>query len=450
MRIEICTSSACGLSGPVPPPKQPSYLRFDETSDAAAKRFIHEFVGRAFRRPVTAVERHRFFELYQAFRQQGQMFYPSIRAVAQAALISPQFLYRIEVPPTADRIRNLDDFERATALSYFIWSSMPDDELLELARARRLSEPDVWREQIVRLLRSPRSEALVDQFATQWLNLRLLADAEPDQQFFPDADRELLQDMTEETSLFVKDVFRRDASILELLDANFTYLNERLAGHYGLDGIQGTDFQRVSLDQFNRRGVLTHASILTLTSNPDRTSPVKRGKWIMENILGDAPPPAPADVTPLESQEELVGTLRQRMVQHRADPSCASCHATMDAFGFALENYDAVGRFRLHDGDLPIDAVGELPDGTVIDGSAGLQQQLKTRYRAKFIRSFTEKLLIYALGRGLKYYDRCTLEQIMKQAADDEYRLSAFVIAVAESETFLKRSASMPAGSGKK
>jgi hypothetical protein len=254
--------------------------------------------------------------------------------------------------------------------------------------------------------------------------------------------------MRMETRLVIRDLFERDASILELLDTDFTYLNQRLARHYKIEDFAGDEFQRVSLEQSDRRGVLTHASILTLTSNPDRTSPVKRGKWIMENMLGDAPPPPPADVKPLESQEQLAGTLRQRMEQHRADPSCASCHATMDALGFTLENYDAVGRFRWRDGEFEIDSVGELPDGTEIHGAVGLQHQLKTRYKSKFIRCFTEKLLIYALGRGLKYYDRCTVERIMEEASRNEYRLSAFVIAVAESETFLKRGAVKKTGSG--
>ncbi len=424
-------------------PQRP-WLKLDvEDEPGSAQFFIQGFVRAAFRRTLDETDVSRFSGLYNARRNEGLSFYESIRIVTQAVLVSPEFLFRFE-QPAENGIRELNGFELATALSYFLWSSTPDDELLSLAADNRLSDPEVFGQQASRLLASPRSEALVENFASQWLNLRLLASLQPDAEQFPDVNGELLADMQTETRMVVADIFRRDASILELLDSEFTFVNDRLARHYGIEVVIGdnntAEFRKIKLAGSGRLGVLTHASILTLTSNPDRTSPVKRGKWLMENILGDEPPPPLAEIKPLDDQTELTGTLRERMEQHRADPSCASCHATMDALGFAMENYDAVGRFRLLDEGLQIDAVSELPDGTRLDGAQGLQQQLRTTYRDKFVRCFTEKLLVYALGRGLRYYDRCAVEQIMEQAESQDFRLSAFIHAIVVSETYRKRS----------
>lgn len=430
------------IQGPVKIPTNIEYLEFPGTSDnEQSANFIREFVSRAFRRTATDSERNSFQQLFDDARNEGQDLFESLRMVTEAVLVSPEFLYRIEQPATSE-IRQLDDFELATALSFFLWSTTPDDELLRLAAAGELSRPETWNRQVERLLQSPRSIALVDNFAAQWLNLRLLSESQPDPDRFPAMDRELLRDMEIETRMVVADVFRRDASVLELLESEFTFVNARLARHYGLNGVnpENGDFLQVPLAGTGRSGVLTHGSILTLTSNPDRTSPVKRGKWIMENILGEEPPPPLADVQPLDEQHQLTGSLRERMEQHRSDPACASCHTTMDALGFALEQFDAVGRFRLLDDGFEIDSNSEMPDGTKLQGAIGLAENLRTTYQAKFIRCFTEKLLIYSLGRGLRYYDRCTIDRIMVAASQNDYRLSAFVTAIANSDTFRKRS----------
>ncbi len=428
-----------------PKRKAPSlpYLKFTSPDRNSAKNYIDEILPRAFRSPVDDKQKQRFLNLYDQCQNEGLSFYESLQRVTQAILISPQFLYRFEQPVKPGSQRSLDDFERATALSYFIWNSTPDDELLKLASQSKLSQPKIWNQQTRRLLSDSRTHSLIDNFVAQWLNLKLLASAQPDFSVFPSVDRKLLQAMETETRMVVSDIFKRDASILELLDCDFTYLNERLAQHYELPNISGNQFRKVSTAG-KRSGVLTHASILTLTSNPTRTSPVKRGKWVMENILGEDPPPAVDTIVPLDDQKELTGTLRQRMQQHRSDPACASCHRKMDAIGFALENYDAVGRFRMEDEGFKIDATSEMPDGTVLAGANGLQDKLRTTYKNEFVRCFAEKLLVYALGRGLQYYDRCTVKRIVKYASENDYRVSSFVVAIAQSETFLKRSGKKP------
>ena len=432
--------SSVYVKGPKISQSGPSYLKLKGESLSVARKFIWEFLPRAFRRPVEEQVKQDYLQLFQQQRQAGQPFYASIRHVAQAVLVSPRFLYRLEATAPGDSIRELDDFELATALSYFLWSSTPDDNLLRTAGRRQLRNSDVLATEVRRMLADKRSISLVDNFAAQWLNLPVLKESQPDPELFPRVDKRLLQDMGQETRMVIADIFRRDASVLELLECDFSYVNKRLAAHYNFGNVvAGDSFQRVSLPRGSRQGVLTHASILTLTSNPDRTSPVKRGKWVMENILGDEPPPPLASVVPLEDQQELSGSLRERMEKHRSDPSCAACHSTMDALGFAMENYDAVGRFRLQDDGFEIDARSELPDGTTLEGATGLQNQLKTTYKAKFVRCFTEKLLTYALGRGLKYFDRCTVDKIMEQAEQQNYRFSAFVQAVAASEPFRKR-----------
>ena len=316
---------------------------------------------------------------------------------------------------------------------------MPDAELFEQAFRDRLTDSDSLREQVARMLEHSRSSALVENFAAQWLQLRLLEGLQPDPDLFPGVDANMRSDMIQETKLLFADLLKRDASVLDALDAEYTFINERLAKHYELDGVTGDHFRRVELDASRRGGLLTQASILTLTSNPNRTSPVKRGKWIMENLLGDEPSPPDPDVMALEEQPELTGTLRQRMEQHRSDPNCASCHLTMDALGFSLENYDPVGRWRLTDEDLPIDATSELPDGTQFEGAVGLRTMVREQMKDKFVRCFAEKLLIYALGRGLEYYDECTVDKIIERAATKDYCISEFIMAICESEPFRQR-----------
>jgi hypothetical protein len=422
----------------------PEYMRLiarrsEIRNQRVATRFIEEFGQRAWRRPLSDDEIKRHVDLYAATRKQGASFYESVRVVLQAFLVSPNFLYKIEEPVGEGKTRWLNDYELAASSSYFLWSSMPDDELLAEARENKLSDPLRYRLQVRRLLESERSRALIENFAAQWLQLRLLRDHRPEMSKFPLADQQLLEDMITETKMLVADIFRRDGSILELLRADYTFLNQRLAAHYGIERVEGNAFEKVQLRGDRRLGLLTQASILTLTSNPNRTSPVKRGKWIMENLLAEEVPPALPDIVPLDQQTELQGTLRQRMEQHRADPSCASCHRTMDALGFALENYDAIGRWRSEDDGIEIDATGELPDGTKFTGAVGLQHALENAFREQFLQCFTEKLLIYALGRGLEYYDLCTVDAIIREASQSDFRVSSFILGVAESVPFRQR-----------
>ncbi len=404
-----------------------------------ARKSITVFASRAYRRLATPEEVGRLMSLYDSAIESGDVFDRALRFPMQAILISPHFLYKIESPVAVGEIRDLNDFELATSLSYFLWSSMPDAELFKLATQGKLKEEKVFRQQVVRMLENKRAKAVVQNFASQWLQLRSLSRMQPDAEMFPGVDAQLRKDMETETKLLVYDLIRRDAQVTDLLKADYTFLNERLAKHYGVDGVVGNKFQKVSSDKTDREGILSHASILTLTSNPNRTSPVKRGKWIMENLLGEEPPPPDPDAMQLEDQAQLTGTLRQRMEQHRANPSCAVCHKVMDELGFALENYDAVGKWRMDDEAGAIDPRGELPDGTKFQGSKELQLMIRTGMRARFVRCLAEKMLIYSLGRGLEYYDECTLDKIVSELRDSDYRFSALVIAICESDPFRKR-----------
>ena len=405
-----------------------------------ARKILERFASRAFRRPAKTSELDRLLSLYEQSREDGDSFEGAVGYSLQALLVSPQFLFKIEHPTESKRTRDLNPYELATSLSYFLWSTMPDAELFESASAGRLADPAEYRVQIERMLSDPRSASLVENFAAQWLQLRSLNDFQPDPELFPGVDAEMRADMATETKLLFSDVLERDASVLELLNAEYTFINERLAKHYVIENISGANFRKVQLLDRNRRGgLLTQASILTLTSNPTRTSPVKRGKWILENLLGEQPGIPDPNIMSLEDQPELTGTLRERMEQHRSDPNCAACHLTMDAIGFSLEHYDAVGRWREMDGDLPVKAEGMLPDGTVFEGATGLQELVGDKMKEKFLRCFAEKLLIYALGRGLEYYDECSLDKILETAAENDYRISDFVRAICESDPFRKR-----------
>lgn len=405
----------------------------------AARKSMSIFASRAYRRIAKSDEVDRLMTLYDGAVAAGDDFDSAIRYPIQAVLVSPHFLYKIEKPVPLEQIRDLDDFELATNLSYFLWSSMPDAELFKIAASGKLKDKSIFRQQVVRMLKDKRAKAVVQNFASQWLQLRSLARMQPDRDLFPGVDAQLRLDMETETKLLVYDLIRRDAQVTDLLRADYTFMNERLAKHYGVEGITGNRFQKVSAAKSQRVGLLSHASILTLTSNPNRTSPVKRGKWIMENLLGDEPPPPDPDAMQLEDQAQLSGTLRQRMEQHRANPACAVCHKVMDQLGFALENYDAVGKWRTEDEVGAIDPRGELPDGSSFQGASELQATIRTAMRAKFVRCLSEKMLIYALGRGLEYYDECTLDQITARLRDNEYRFSELVIAICESDPFRKR-----------
>jgi hypothetical protein len=367
----------------------------------------------------------------------------SIRLGLQAALVSPSFLFRIEEDPSPDDPdvkRQLNDFELASRLSYFLWSSMPDDELFELAGRGKLNDPKVLEQQVQRMLADPKSRALVDNFAGQWLNLRNLDDINFDRRRFRRFNGELRDSMKQETLRFFEYVMRDDRSILDFLDGDYTFVNKQLAELYDIDGVEGNDFQKVSLEGTPRAGVLTQSSILALTSNPTRTSPVKRGKWIMENILGTPPPPPPPNVPELEETAKASpdATLAEQLALHREDPGCASCHDQMDPLGLALEKFDAIGQFRERDGKHPIDDSGVLPGGQKFQGAHELIGILKAR-KQLFAKNLTEKMLTYALGRGLEYYDICAVNEIVNGLERDEYKFSRLILGVVNSNPFQYR-----------
>ncbi|MCA9057538.1 MAG: DUF1592 domain-containing protein, partial [Planctomycetaceae bacterium] len=320
----------------------------------------------------------------------------------------------------------------------FLWSTMPDQQLMILAKAGKLRDPAVLKLQVRRMLSDPRSQALVDNFAGQWLQLRDVDRLMPDPDRFPTFDGELRTAMRRETELFFATMMQEDRSVLEFLTADFTFVNERLAQHYGMKDVTGPEFQRVALGP-ERRGVLTHAGILMLTSNPTRTSPVKRGKWILENFLAEPPPPPPPNVPLLEESAETLGSLREQMEQHRSNPSCAVCHTNMDALGFGLENFDAIGAWRSKDGRFDIDPSGTMPSGRDFQGASELMQILAEEKKSEFCRCLAAKMLTYALGRGLTPYDRCTIRQITESLEKNDYRFSGLVDAIVTSPAFTMR-----------
>ena len=408
-----------------------------------AIRNVNEFAARAFRRPLTDSEKERLFEIMRFAFQRDASEADIFKTVIAAILSNPHFIFRVERDPAADDedgIRELHGFELASRLSYFLWSSMPDQRLFDLAQSGELRKHDVLRAEAKRMLTDPRSIALVDNFAGQWLQLRDLSRLMPDPTLFPDFDGPLRTAMRRETELFFTAMIREDRSVLEFLNADFTYVNERLARHYGIPEVTGDDFQRVSLAD-GRRGILTHASILTLTSNPTRTSPVKRGKWILDNMLAEPPPPPPANVPELEEGSETLGSLREQMEQHRANEACAVCHRTMDVLGFGLENFDAIGAWRDKDGKFAVDASGELPGSRRFDGATDLMKILVEEKNEQFCRCLSAKLLTYALGRGLGSYDRCTVKNCVATMKDNDYRFSALVTSIVTSDPFTLREA---------
>jgi hypothetical protein len=409
-----------------------------------AKKIFRTLARRAYRRSVTDVDIEPSLKFFEG-RRKSSGFDAGIEAGVERLLVSPEFLVRIERdPPKAapNTTYRVSDFELAARLSFFLWSSIPDDELLDLAARGRLSDPAVLAKQAERMLADPRSQALVSNFAGQWLYLRNVPAARPDTQLFPDFDENLRQAFRRETELLFDSVMREDRSILDLIGARYTFVNERLARHYGMPNIYGSHFRRIELnDGDSRGGLLGQGSILTVTSYPDRTSPVLRGKWILENILGAPPPPPPPDVPQLREKnpDGKVLSMRDRMVQHRANPVCASCHSRMDPLGLALEPFDAVGNWRTtSESDGPIDASGTLPDGTSFNGPRQLRQVLLARPDA-FVSTVAEKLLTYALGRGLEYYDAPTLRALTRTVASDDYRFSALLLGIVQSTPFQMR-----------
>ena len=408
-----------------------------------AKRIVETLARRAYRRPVTDADLRAPLEFYELGRAEGS-FDDGIGRALQRLLVHPEFLFRVERDPVdsvPDATYPLHDLELASRLSFFLWSSIPDDELLDLADTGRLTDPSVLEQQVRRMLRDERSRELVSNFGGQWLYTRNMASALPDPVAFPDFNDNLRQAMRRETELFFEDVVREDRSVLEFLTSRTTFLNERLARHYGIPNVAGSHFRRVTLPDGTRGGVLGHGSVLTATSYANRTSPVTRGKWILENLLGAPPPPPPPDVPELEETAEggEVLSMRQRMEQHRKNPSCAVCHAQMDPLGLALENYDAVGRWReLSESSQPIDATGVLPDGSAFDGPAGLRGVLAGRSE-EFVTTMTEKLLIYALGRGLEVADAPVVRQIVRRVETGDHRFSSLIMGVIESPPFQMR-----------
>jgi hypothetical protein len=413
-----------------------------QTTNEAARAIIANFARRAYRRPVTTEELGRLMEIFKMVEKDKGSFEGGIKLALQAVLVSPNFLFRGELQPEPDdpdSAHPVDDYALASRLSYFLWSSMPDEELFALAAKGRLRSE--LESQIKRMLKDPKAHALVENFADQWLQIRNLAAATPDREVFPEFDEDLRSAMAKETEMFFEYIMRQDRSVLEFIDADYSFLNERLARLYGIQGVTGNGFQRVSLKGSGRGGLLTEASILTITSNPTRTSPVKRGKWVLENILGAPPPPAPPNVPPLKEGKDAVaaGTLRQRMEQHRTDPVCASCHAKMDPIGFGFENYDAIGRWRTSDGKFPLDTSGELSGGEAFKNVADLKTILLKRKREQFERCLAEKMLTYALGRGLERYDKCAVDVIATKLERKHYRFSALIDEVVKSVPFETR-----------
>lgn len=418
--------------------------------DLATRKNLSAFLYRAYRRPPTKLELDRLVKLAGRVRGQGSSFERGIQVAVQASLVSPSFLFRIEQDPDPNNPkaqRPLTDYELATRLSYFLWSSMPDDRLLTLAAAKKLHDPLTLQAEAKRMLRDPRaSESLGDNFGAQWLQLRKISQVTPNLKAFPQFTEELRAAMRTETMLYFQHVVGDDRSVLDFLDSNYTYLNEPLAKLYGNTEIKGREFRRVTLNGAQRGGVMTQASVLTVTSNPGRTSPVKRGRWVMENLLGSVipmPPPGVGQLPDDNKKAVLTGTLRERMVQHRKDPACASCHARMDPIGFGLENYDAIGMWRKLDDGHPIDASGALPGGKAFSGPSELRVALKSK-APQFTRNLSEKLLTYALGRGIESTDRCNLDAIAANVAKKNYRFSAIVTEIVTSEPFRYRRGDQP------
>ena len=411
--------------------------------ESCAKQILSTFARRAYRRPVTDADLQIPLKLFQDTLAAGG-FEGGIERALRALLVSPEFLFRVEQDPAniaPSTPYRLNDLELASRLSFFLWSSIPDDQLLDLAIAGKLKDPAVLEKQVRRMLADTRSEALVNNFAAQWLYLRNLDNIIPDARLFPDYDDNLRKALRRETELFVESIMREDRNVVDLLSANYTFLNERLAKHYGIPNIYDSYFRRVTFDANNARGgLLGQGSILTLTSYADRTSPVIRGKWILTNIVGLPPPPPPPNVPPLKdngSTGKLL-TMRDRMAAHRSVQPCAGCHSLMDPVGFSLENYDAVGRWRTTDEDSPIDASGGLPDGVPFAGVAGLRHALLSRPEL-FVTTLTEKLLTYGLGRGLESYDGAAVRKIVRDAHNNDYRFSALVLGIVNSTPFQMR-----------
>ena len=419
---------------------QKQYFKYPIPADnrrRIAEDFAQAFMRHAYRREVTREEIKAVLVLAKQAVDDGGSFEEGVRLAVQAVLISPHFLFRWELdgkPDNPRAIRSLNEFELASRLSFFLWSSQPDDQLLKCAQKGRLRKN--LGSEVGRMLKDARAQSFVENFVGQWLELRNLDVYQPDKKLFPTFTPALRNDMRQETELLFAHVMRGNRSVLELLSADYSFVNARLAAHYGIPDVQGEKFRSVSLRGTSRGGILGHASILTITSDPNRTSPVKRGKYVLENILGAPPPAPPPDVPPLSESGEITGTLREQFVKHRQDPTCASCHKVMDPIGFAFENYDAIGRYRTKANGIPIDASGKLETGEPFKNATDLRRILLNRKREYFARCITEKMLTYALGRGLEYYDKRTIDNIVTRLKKSNYRFSELVQGIVTSLPF--------------
>ncbi|MCR9295876.1 MAG: DUF1592 domain-containing protein [bacterium] len=402
---------------------------------------VERFASAAFRRPASQEEVDRLMQIFRQAHFQGESYERAVQIAMTAVLVSPQFLYLVE-PELAETDRQLTEFELASRLSYFLWSTMPDQELL--AEASHGTLRSHLQQQVTRMLADDRSQAFVANFVGQWLQLRNLAGVAPDQEVFPEFSSQLAQDMRRETENFFAHVLRENQSVLQLLDSSFTFLNDSLARHYGIDDIEGDEFRRVDLPNRIRGGILTQASILTLTSHHNRTSPVKRGQWILQQLLGTPPPPPPPDVAALDESPEAAktGSLRERLELHRSSPECASCHNQMDPLGFGLENFDAIGRYREMDGEFEIDASGVLPGGRGFEDVQELKQVLMSTASRRFTWCLIENMLTYGLGRSLEAQDYCTVEAIRRRLVENEFKIQQIVFAIVESDAFQRRGVS--------
>jgi len=412
---------------------------------ACAKQILSTTARRAYRRPVTDADLQPLLAIYNAGRAEGG-FDAGIEQALERILVSPLFLFRIERDPAPSPagakagVYRISDLELASRLSFFLWSSIPDDDLLNAAIAGTLKDPAVLEQQVRRMLADARSQTLASNFAAQWLYLRDVEAKNPSPRFFPDFDLSLAQDFERETELFLESVFNEDRSVLDLLSANYTFVNERLARHYGIGNVFGTNFRRITYsDDSPRRGLLGHGSILMLTSYANRTSPVLRGKYVLSNLLGAPPPPPPPNVPALEDTKPAADgrllSVRERMEQHRSNPACMSCHRVIDPIGLALENFDVTGRYRIKDNGVPVDATGQLYEGTPMEGVAGLQRAL-IKYKDAFLMTFAENLMTYALGRRVESYDMPALRAIVRDAAKQHDAIGAYIAGITRSAAF--------------
>lgn len=408
---------------------------------ACARKIFGKLAYRAYRRPVTAGDLDELMMFYANGRKEGS-FDKGVQFGLERLLVAPDFLFRVEGVDARARpgaVHALNDYELASRLSFFLWSSLPDDRLLAAASRGSLKNPVVMEQEIRRMLADPKSEAFLANFFGQWLYTRNVAQVTPDPTAYPEFDDNLRAAFTRETDLFLRSQIDEDRSVVDLLTANYTFVNERLARHYGIPNVYGSHFRRVALPDGRRAGLLGQGSVLTVTAYATRTSPVLRGKWLMQNILGTPPPPPPANVPPLDSTK-VEGTLRQRMEIHRRNPVCATCHSQIDPLGFALENFDAIGKFRTVDGKSPIDASGTLPNGTKFDGPESFRKVLLDQ-RESYILTLTEKLMTYGLGRGVEHFDMPAVRKVVKDAAAREYRWSAIILGIVRSTPFQMRRA---------